>query len=273
LRTKWNVRIDPEDPDLLFCSVFGNKKSDYRKKRCKRILFCGESSHNVDRSLYDVSLTCEKESEHNLYFPLWIIFINWFEVDHVRDRDVSYLMALDRLLRPSQTITELVRRKSVACSFVVQNPSCKKRINFCKHVQKTIHVECPGKVLQNVPEIGGRGDQIEKIRYLEKCWLNIAFENTRKPGYVTEKLVHGLYSGCIPIYWGGSRSLDFFNKDRFLYHRGMFDQASVIKRMKNLLNDKDEMISMISKPALTEYALANMSPKSILEKFDNIGIV
>jgi hypothetical protein len=41
--------------------------------------------------------------------------------------------------------------------------------------------------------------------------MNLAFENTRSPGYVTEKLVGPLLAGCIPIYWGAPDVVRDFN--------------------------------------------------------------
>lgn len=272
LGSHFKVKIEEEDPDILFCSVFGSEKIRYRNRRCKRILFCGESRHNVDRSLYDLSLTCERESKNNIYFPLWVTFINWFQVKYVRERDVSYLLSLDRLVSPSESREELLAKKTVASSFIVHNASSKRRIDFCKRAQNMIAVECPGTVLHNATPIGGRGDQIEKIQYLEKCWLNIAFENTQRAGYVTEKLLHALYCGCVPVYWGGRDALNYFNKDRFLYHNGLFADARIIKEMRRLLNDVDEMIDKISRPALTDYALETMEPNAILKKLRSFGL-
>ena len=45
----------------------------------------------------------------------------------------------------------------------------------------------------------------------------LVMENTKKDGYVTEKLVHGLLGGCLPIYYGSKDVYNIFREDAFVY--------------------------------------------------------
>lgn len=48
-----------------------------------------------------------------------------------------------------------------------------------------------------------RGPVGDKIATLGRYTFNVCFENVDTPGYVTEKLVHALVAGCVPLYLGG----------------------------------------------------------------------
>ena len=57
------------------------------------------------------------------------------------------------------------------------------------------------------------------IGFLRPYKFHLAFENKAVPGYVSEKLLFGLASRCITIYFGCPRAAEEFNPGRFLnYH-------------------------------------------------------
>lgn len=45
----------------------------------------------------------------------------------------------------------------------------------------------------------------------------LVMENTKKDGYVTEKLLHALLGGCLPIYYGSEDVYQIFREDSFIY--------------------------------------------------------
>ena len=44
----------------------------------------------------------------------------------------------------------------------------------------------------------------------------VAMENTKSPGYITEKIYNAFLSGAIPIYYGDKIASDIFNTDAFI---------------------------------------------------------
>jgi hypothetical protein len=42
----------------------------------------------------------------------------------------------------------------------------------------------------------------DKMAFLRRARFNLACENSRSPGYVTEKLVDAIHACAVPIYWG-----------------------------------------------------------------------
>lgn len=76
-------------------------------------------------------------------------------------------------------------------------------------------------------------------------------ENSSRPYYITEKLVNGLRSGVVPVYWGSDNVCEFFNPKRFLHLKSNAtedDISEMIERMITMTDD--EYLSMIREPIL-----------------------
>jgi len=61
---------------------------------------------------------------------------------------------------------------------------------------------------------GGWGNPI--INAYKDYYFVLAMENSKHPGYVTEKILNAFAAGSIPIYWGDKIVKQFFNKDAFI---------------------------------------------------------
>ncbi len=65
-----------------------------------------------------------------------------------------------------------------------------------------------------------RGELAEKIPVLEKYKFAICYENARDiPGYITEKIFHCFFAGCVPIYWGANNITDYVPDNCFIDKR------------------------------------------------------
>lgn len=92
------------------------------------------------------------------------------------------------------------------CSFVASNPRGSFRNAFFKKLNRLKKVDSAGRHFNN---FGSRID--DKLNFLKNYRFNLAFENSQSPGYVTEKLIEPLLTGCIPIYWGAPDVAKDFN--------------------------------------------------------------
>jgi hypothetical protein len=264
LGTAFNVEINGVDPDVVFFSIFGNEKKRYEDHRSQKIFFCGE---NRSSNLYpcDLSFTFEETDGKNVYLPLWVLFLNWFNVPYNNERDISCLIDIERLMNPTLDVDAVLKRKTEFCSFVVKNPKAKERIRFCKTMQKRARVDCPGTVLNNYPPIGGRGDQVQKLDFLERYRFNIAFENAYHPGYVTEKIIQPMAANCLPIYWGGERVLEYFNKDAFVWCGDFGSTGEIIDRVLEIDGNRDLYVSMITRPVFSsDLFMREFNPQAVL---------
>lgn len=274
LSSKYQVAICETDPDIVFMSCYSIHKVRYQNHRCKKIFFSGENKGLQCVSdgrwadvpfEYDLTLTFDETANKNIYLPLFVIFINWFNVPHEHDRDISFLADLDSLLQPLEDSQALLDTKTKGCCFLAKNPTAIMRNDFCREVQKQLHVDCAGPVLNNCEMIGGRGDQIQKIDFIRQYKSIIAFENSKHPGYLTEKILHGVCTQCVPIYWGADRVFEYFNENNVILVTDVKDWPAAIQRLKQILESDDQYLSMVSEPALKRSVLDEFSPKRILD--------
>ena len=128
LRQRYDVKIDEQDPDLLFFSVDYSKRRERDKfldHRCKKIFYTGENVRpnfdfpgSIEYPRYSVG-RCDfafsfdySDDPRNYRLPLWALFIDWFNAPHCEDRDQSYLIPPSALLnRPTFPNTKF-------CNFV-----------------------------------------------------------------------------------------------------------------------------------------------------------
>lgn len=277
LSRKYDVLVDESDPDIVFMSCYDMNKVRYEGHRCKKVFFSGEnrglqSVHGgrwADVGLdYDVTLTFDKTEGKNTYLPLFVLFMNWFDVPYNHNRDMAFLANMDSLFEPLGDSEALLQQKTQGCCFLAKNPTAAERVNFCKEAQKHLRVDCAGPVLNNCPEIGGRGDQKQKIDFIEKYRSIIAFENSKHPGYLTEKALHGVCTRCVPIYWGADQIFDYFNEQNVISVGSSGDWPVAIQRLQRILSDDNEYLSMVSQPALKRIVLDEFAPERILSVID-----
>ena len=226
LRTRYDICIDEDNPDILFFSVDYAKRRErdrYKNSKCKKIFFTGEnvrpnfdSEDSIEYKNYsigkaDIAFTFDySDDSRNYRFPLWAFYTNWFNRDYIPERDPAYLVDT-RCFVKRQNFS----RKDHFCNFLFSNPSG-ERMKILSYIRKYSPVHCPGRLMNNCSPIGGRGDQIEKINFISRFKFTIAAENSQHDGYTTEKLIHPLSVGSIPIYWGSERVEEEFNEKSFI---------------------------------------------------------
>ena len=73
----------------------------------------------------------------------------------------------------------------------------------------------------------------------------LCMENSKLPGYVTEKIVNAFLSGAVPIYWGTEEIFNLFNKDAFIYYDPKNPQPA-IDRILYVIRARSARILIIS---------------------------
>jgi len=69
----------------------------------------------------------------------------------------------------------------------------------------------------------------------------LVMENTKTDGYVTEKLLHALLAGCLPIYYGSKDVYKIFREDAFVYFNVSSPQPA-LREIRNLENNHTEYL-------------------------------
>ena len=280
LNTKYNVEINENDPDLLFFSVdyFKMRQRDrYLDHPCKKIFYTGE---NVRANLeFPGSLECERYSVGKSDFaftfdysadprqyrlPLWALFINWFELPPNDYRDPSYLIPLSHLLNRK------FDRKKKFCNFIFSNSSG-ERINILNNISSYKKVDSAGSLLNNIGyQIKGRGDEKYKIEFLKNYRFTIAAENSDHPGYTTEKIIHPLSVGSIPIYWGSDQVASDFNPECFINVNNFESYKEMIEYIVAVDNDDNLLEKHMAGPVFPDNKIPeNIRPENVLSFFED----
>ncbi len=270
LKTKYDVVISPDNPDILFYSVDYLGKSEYKKyksKNIKKIFFTGENK-KPNYEIADYSFSFEESNDKNYRLPLWVTYIDWFNSTKDKKRDPSFLIPLEKLT--SKRSLNLLRNPFF-CSFIASKPMG-KRTSFVPQLNERKKVHCLGNLYSNsYMKISGRGDQKKKIDIMKLFKFNIAFENEISDGYVTEKILHSLYANTIPIYWGTSHVKNDFNDKAFIYFNDFESDEELIERIFEVSNNKREIRKYLDEPIFKNNEIPDFAkPHNVLKFLTNI---
>ena len=132
---------------------------------------------------------------------------------------------------------------------------------LCKYKQ----VDSGGRFKNNLPD----GQPVKnKIEFQEEYKFCIAFENTKFPGYVTEKIIEAWASGTIPIYYGDPEIEKYFNLKSMIYCNGCDDFKNVIEKIKEMDSDSEKYLEMVRQPIFTEdFTIEKMMEEDYLLSF------
>jgi hypothetical protein len=94
--------------------------------------------------------------------------------------------------------------KTRFCCFVTSNMAgelAAKRVALFETINRWRGVDSAGRVCNNVNYLAPRG--LEFLRWIAQHRYMICLENSKAPGYITEKPYQAWFAGTVPIYDGG----------------------------------------------------------------------
>lgn len=225
----WTIRFcdGPQDhPDFVICGTFGHAFLDYS---CCRIQFSGEDSW-PDLNLYDYAMGFELLDYQGRYLRLPLYAM----------RD-SWAPALAKHTLPDEAF--LSRTKF--CNFVVSNDFSRERNEFFEALNAHRPVDSGGSYRNNIG-----GPVADKLAFQRGYRFSIAYENSRGPGYCTEKIVDAFAAGTVPIYWGDPLIKQEFNPAAFLCADDYPDLPSLIEAIDALDRDTERYLAACRAPIL-----------------------
>ncbi len=95
-------------------------------------------------------------------------------------------------------------------------------------------------------------DQLKKYFVIAPYKFCMSYENTNKPGYVTEKILQAKTAGCIPIYWGSDYVLGDFNPNSFIY-ANHFDSINSLLEYVKMVDNSEELYTNMYKTPMFAY--------------------
>lgn len=158
----------------------------------------GDYHLSFDPSRYDLK---------NIRLPLWYIYINFYNLQNQKNPIPAVTVDQINYNKWSETKKD----KFCVAPFSAVH---KNRVDFFNLLNTYKQTHGFG-----LPFGNGDNDRNQLRKYNAICTFRfaMAFENTMKLGYVTEKLFQAKTAGCIPIYWGDSYCLSDFNPEAFIY--------------------------------------------------------
>ena len=217
----------PQDnPDYVICCGFGKQYLDFS---CARIQFSGEDSW-PDLNVFDYSIG----------FPLLQYGDRYLRLPLYAMRD-SWAPALAKHTLPDRDF--LARKKF--CNFVVSNDFSAERNAFFEEFSARCPIDSGGSYRNNIG-----GPVADKLAFQRQYRFSIAYENSRDPGYVTEKIVDAFAAGTVPIYWGDPLIKQEFNPDSFVCADNYPDNAALIDAIEAIDRDQELFLRYCHAPVL-----------------------
>ena len=247
LKEKYEVEISNE-PDYIFCSLFGNEHFKYKK--AIKILVLGENiAPNFD--LYDYAI-----GFYNIKYD---------------DRYLKYNILLD------EEIYNIIKKRSKIntvkdefCAFVYRsNYLNSKRIEILDKLNEYKRVDCGGNLKNNIGKSIGN-EKIDKINFQKKYKFVIACENQQFPEYNTEKLFEAFASNAIPIYSGDPKIGEIYNEKAFINCDNFKNLDEMLKLVSELDNDNEKYLNMLNQPVFKEDDYYEKQKKQLKEFLYNI---
>jgi hypothetical protein len=246
LSERYDLEVTTENPDFLIYSVFG---TEYLRYNCPRIFYTGENVRpNFQECDWAFTFDLTDNTRH-YRLPLYPIFGNVMD-----------------LVSSKPDPEKLLKEKKYFCNFIYSNAGPKLRRDFFYELSKYKKVDSAGRLFRNTDRrINNKLDFIKDYKF------TIAFENESYPGYTTEKIFEPMLVNSIPIYWGNPNVDLDFNPESFINYHELGSIDAVIDKVKELDNDDNKYMEMLSKPFLKNNVLNEFVKKeNILNQFDKI---
>lgn len=192
--------IFEDAPDFLFYSHIGHR---HRLYNCTKIFHTQEKYRPDWRECDYAVVSVLVDDPRAAYLPIY-----------------AFDGRVDRLVRTSVPDPGAVRKSkpnfcALLCAYV--DSTVQRRARFFRVLNRRRKVDSAGRALNNVGFRLPPGDRYQvKVDWLAGYRFNLAFENTRRPGWTTEKLVDPLHVHTIPVYWGDPRVKEYFNPESFI---------------------------------------------------------
>jgi hypothetical protein len=260
LRQRFDVVIDPDEPDYLIYSVRGY--AHLQHARAIRIFFTGENIR-PDFNICDYAFGYDWLEFGDRYHR----WPNYQLYDQFKD-----LWARRR--SPAPAGADLDTRGF--CNFIYTSPNGHKfRDEVFHRLNRYRPVDSPGAHLRNMAaDIGPayQGDwSASKVDFQRRYRFSFAFENSSSIGYTTEKIVHALSADTIPIYWGNPEVVREFNSRRFVNCHELQDVEAIAQRVQELDSNPELYRAMLREPFFPDDApSADLDDETILSWFEKI---
>lgn len=224
LRKHYDVIVTNNNPDIVFYSCFGYS---HTKFTCIKVFYTGENiTPNFNVCDYACGFDHLEFGDRYYRLPLYRLYMNPEDTQHKDATFFSQQLAL----------------KTKFCNFLYSNgnKAAPARELFYSMLSMYKKVDSGGSFLNNI------GYKVcDKKKWQQEYKFSIAFENSEKRGYSTEKILEALQSHTIPIYWGNPQISQDFNPKRFINCYDYTSFEAVIEKIRELDENPTHYTAML----------------------------
>jgi len=191
---------------------------------------------------YHLSFDPSRNDLKNIRMPLWYIYINFYNLQNQKNPIPA---VLPNELKNNKWYNTEKNNFCVAPFSAIH----KNRVDFLQLLNTYKATYGFG-----LPFGNGDHDRNQLKKYDAICTFRfaMAFENTYKTGYVTEKFLQAKTAGCIPIYWGDPYVLHDFNPDCFIYVNNFKNIQECLEYIK-YVDSNEEVYQKIKNAPIFKY--------------------
>ena len=234
LEEKFNVKYVYDDSyDILINQPLHHNEYNFKENAVK-IFFTGESI-TPDIEKYDLSIGFDY-IDHKKYIRIPLVFMDYFsalKTENLKNISPKY--------NREEKFSKCNPSKEYFACFLVSNGSYKagaqERIELFHHLSLYKKVASGGLFLNNIGKVVPFDESLD---FLSKCKFTIAYENNSKyPGYITEKLYQAYLAGSVPIYNGHKTVLSDINKSAIIYSGDFANTEELVDHIKKIDQDDE----------------------------------
>jgi len=193
-------------------------------------LFSGESTLKCNKTDYTSVLWGERNHKNVVNVPLFIPYIY-----------------TNNFVETLETKKEIVTVPKKDVCVIISNSRGKERNEFLNELEKHFNVCYAGGYKNNIGcSLAPQYNTKEYHTFVNQFKFIISMENSREDTYITEKIINGLLSNIIPVYWGSDKVHDYINKERFLNLKDINNINKVIKKMIFLKENPNEWLKIVN---------------------------
>lgn len=231
-----------EKPQYVFCSMFGTP-FEYVNYSGIRI-FCSGENFTPDFTSVDYAISFDRMVYTDRYLRMPIYYFD------------SRAKELDKLSVNSDS-------RECFCNFIYGHQSANNiRESIYNALNEYKRVNSAGTFMNNMPNHKICSNYEQKMMLLQHSKFTIACESVEQDGFVTEKILHALAAGSIPIYFG-SKSIDQdFNPRSFIDYRN-FDSINSLVDYIKFVDQNEEVYRQYTNA--TKYAEARQYENKIYQ--------
>lgn len=213
-----------------FDMMINSKSLITSKKWLHTYLFSGESTLKCNKSDYTCVLWGERNNNNVVNVPLFIPYIY----------SNNFLSTLE-----TKIITKKIPEKDICV--IISNTKGNERIQFLNELEKHFNICYAGVYKNNTKNpLKHPYNTKEYFNFISQFKFVITMENSREDTYITEKLINGIMSNTIPVYWGSERVTDYINYKRFIDLDDVKNSVKIIQRMKNIKQNNKEWLRIVN---------------------------